>query len=250
MGNNMKCLDCGIENEDDRNFCISCLAELQKEPYIDFQDIKKLTTSTVVFLSLSFIIELIYAWVSFSQVQLWQKVKNGLLDEEEANAMSKQYLDLLLNYMTPLSIVLLISSILVFTWIYKANKNSHALGAKNMKYSPLGSIGWYFVPILNFFKPYYAMKEIYQTSISSENWENTHISGYIWLWWSTWVLSWVITYKDFKTTFSQVIQSELSTALSGLIENLLMLLSIMFLIIIIRTVSQNQVKNFTNKETI
>ncbi len=243
----MKCLQCDVQNEDDRNFCMSCQAELFKEPHKDYKDSRILTNSTVFALSMTFILALIDVVFAFMDIRVWQKVKTGIFYESEASAISNQYLDIQLYYRVPMMILFIISFILVLTWIYRANKNSHALGAINMKYSPLGSIGWYFVPIVNFFKPYRAMKEIYQTSVSSRDWENTHVSGYIWLWWSTWVLSWVVSYKDIKAIFSKVTQSELSSAISWFIEDILTLLATIFIIIIIKTIYKYQVKNFTAK---
>jgi len=243
----MKCLQCGVENDDDRNFCMSCQAELEKEPYKNFQDTKVLTKLTVFFLSFSFIIELGDIWFAFSEIKIWQKVNNGLLYESEAHAMVNQYTGIQSYSLYFYDLVSIVTMILVLTLIYKMNKNSHALGAKNMKYSPLGSIGWYFVPIFNYFKPYYAMKEIFQTSISSKDWENIPVSRYIWFWWSSWVLMWIITLKGFKDIFKSLDESELSQSVSWFLTDFFSLISTIFLILIIREIYQYQKNNFANK---
>ena len=41
-------------------------------------------------------------------------------------------------------------------WIVRANKNARALGAKNLSASPGWALGYFFVPILNLWKPFKA----------------------------------------------------------------------------------------------
>lgn len=52
----------------------------------------------------------------------------------------------------------LASTVVWFTWVYRSNVLAHALGASKMTYSPGWSVGWFFIPIVNLFKPYLAMK--------------------------------------------------------------------------------------------
>ena len=49
-------------------------------------------------------------------------------------------------------------------WIYRTNFNLRALSQERMSFTPGWSVGWYFVPIANLFKPYQAMKEIWANS--------------------------------------------------------------------------------------
>lgn len=49
-------------------------------------------------------------------------------------------------------------------WIYRAHQNLPALGATELEFTPRGAVGWYFFPLLNLFKPYQVMREIYNGS--------------------------------------------------------------------------------------
>jgi hypothetical protein len=49
-------------------------------------------------------------------------------------------------------------------WIYRANKNLGTLSGEQMRFTPGWSVGWYFIPIANLYKPYQAMKEIWRVS--------------------------------------------------------------------------------------
>jgi hypothetical protein len=49
-------------------------------------------------------------------------------------------------------------------WIYRAHQNLPSLGATKLEFSPGGAVGWYFFPLMNLFKPYQAMRELYAGS--------------------------------------------------------------------------------------
>ena len=46
-------------------------------------------------------------------------------------------------------------------WIYRASENLHSLSSDQMRFSPQGAVGWYFVPLANLFRPYQTMQEIW-----------------------------------------------------------------------------------------
>jgi hypothetical protein len=49
-------------------------------------------------------------------------------------------------------------------WIHRAAKNLPALGATYLQFTPGWCVGWFYVPIMSLFKPYQAMREIWQQS--------------------------------------------------------------------------------------
>ena len=81
------------------------------------------------------------------------------------------------------------SGVLILMWIYRANFNAHRLGGVDMEFSPGWAVGWYFVPFANLWKPYQAMKEIWQVSASPERWEHEDRSWLLPLWWTIWIIS-------------------------------------------------------------
>lgn len=86
----------------------------------------------------------------------------------------------------PIYIVVFITFL---TWVYRANLNCHGFGAQGMQFSPGWSVVWYFVPILNCYKPYQAMVEIWKVSTDPERWRDVPDTPFIGWWWSSWVLS-------------------------------------------------------------
>jgi len=81
-----------------------------------------------------------------------------------------------------------VSAILVLCWIYRANANARALGAAHMRFTPGWAVGWYFIPIANFWKPYQAMKEIWMASANPGDWQNERRSSLLPWWWFLWIL--------------------------------------------------------------
>jgi hypothetical protein len=79
--------------------------------------------------------------------------------------------------------VQIVAGIVVFAmWIYRANYNARQLGAAGMEFTPGWSVGWYFIPIANLWKPYQAMKEIWKASAAPGHWQD-HPHGEILQWW-------------------------------------------------------------------
>ena len=83
----------------------------------------------------------------------------------------------------------IIGGIFLFRWIYLSNINSTLMGAKNMQFSPGWSVGWFFIPLMNLFMPFRAMKEIWKTSKDSKNWESLETPSIIIWWWVLFIVS-------------------------------------------------------------
>lgn len=82
-----------------------------------------------------------------------------------------------------LGLAALITAVVVSRWIYRANSNARALGAAEMAFTPGGAVGWYFVPIANFWKPYQAMREIWKANASPSGWQRQRVSALLPCWW-------------------------------------------------------------------
>lgn len=85
-------------------------------------------------------------------------------------------------------------------WIYRANFNVRALGAQNMKFSPGWSIGCQFVPIINLWYPYQAMKEIWKASKNPLSWKIQECGLILPLWWFLIIVCYVFGNMFYKAT--------------------------------------------------
>lgn len=84
------------------------------------------------------------------------------------------------------------SGFLILRWIHRANYNAHQLGAIGMKFTPGWSIGYYFIPILNLWKPYQAMEEIWKASHRPDCWTSEEAGSILLYWWFFWILTTLI----------------------------------------------------------
>ena len=64
-----------------------------------------------------------------------------------------------------------------------------ALGAKGMKFTPAWCIGWFFMPVWCLWKPYQALREIWNASYDSKHWTNAHSFAVMKFWWICYLMS-------------------------------------------------------------
>ena len=93
---------------------------------------------------------------------------------------------------------LVVLIVLFCIWIYRANHNARQLGATGMQFSPGWAVGWYFIPIANLWKPYQAMREIWQASANPAHWQQQPRSAILPLWWTFFLLSNFIANASFR----------------------------------------------------
>jgi Domain of unknown function (DUF4328) len=145
----------------------------------NYKDTAILTKTIVRFLYCVIFLASIYA------IELF-KIHNALLNESDSVARifkSSIFVELIRYFET---VSFIITGILFLRWLYVANCNTRALGAKKMRFSPGWSIGWFFIPIACLWKPYQAIKEILMTSvnpIACRTDKSILILNYFWFLW-------------------------------------------------------------------
>lgn len=108
----------------------------------------------------------------------------------------------------------LATAIIFGMWIYRANLNSRGFGAAGMRFTPGWSVGCFFIPILNLFRPFQAMKEIWQVSGNPRRWETEPAGGILSLWWTLWILSNILGQAVFRMSMNADTPEELQVATS------------------------------------
>jgi hypothetical protein len=83
-----------------------------------------------------------------------------------------------------------------------------------MRFTPGWSVGWFFVPILNLFKPYQAMKEIWLASMPSDEtpWPERKAPPVVGWWWILWLIAVALGLSAYWLTASARSTDELLTA--------------------------------------
>ena len=104
-----------------------------------------------------------------------------------------------------------------FFWVYHINLNCHGF-TSNMHFTPGWAVGWFFVPLLNCFRPYQVMQEIWKVSRNPRSWLGQSDSLYVGVWFGL-LLVCGITARGFRTSYEQSTDPGLQTL--GLLANLI-----------------------------
>lgn len=95
---------------------------------------------------------------------------------------------------TLILVIEIVALIMTLYWFYRANKNIHAFGAKEVS-SPIMAVIWWFIPILDLWKPHIVAQQMWKASnpriilSNGIEWKNSPRSNVILLWWILLLLS-------------------------------------------------------------
>jgi hypothetical protein len=93
-----------------------------------------------------------------------------------------------------LSTLLFLTAVVLFClFMARANRNARTFGALTLRYSPRWAVAAFFVPVMNLFAPYLAMKEIWQASDPDPLFPATvvRVPVFVPAWWGLYVLHFV-----------------------------------------------------------
>ena len=155
-----------------------------------FIDSAELTKWTKWFLYLQVGVAVIALISGALEYQLLNDFKNGVYTSQAQAVAAGEASDSRQQIIGITQIVIfLVSGILILKWIYRANFNARQLGASEMQFTPGWSIGWYFIPFANLWKPYQAMKEIWKASSNPQEWRSQPVPSLLRWWWFFWIVS-------------------------------------------------------------
>ncbi len=167
-----------------------------------YKDARFLTTMVLILLLALTGLDLVTALFTWLEIDLYTKFQNGGFATQEEGIAAETASD---SRMILVSILRLgffvVLGVCSLRWIARANSNAQSLGAK-LTISPGWSVGYYFIPFLNLWKPYRAMCEIYQGSVSATRFLRVQIPFYLGLWWVLWVLAGMVNQASFRMTLN------------------------------------------------
>ena len=166
---------------------------------VEFKEPGRLITWIKYLLYVQVALALIAIGSNLMEYQLLTDFQNGVYFSQEmavadAEANDKRQQIIAFSYLA----VFIISGILILKWIYQSSQNARYLGAKDMAFTPAWSIGFYFIPIVSLWKPYQAMKEIWQASQNPNNWQLEKVSSILGVWWFFWIANSMVGQAVFR----------------------------------------------------
>jgi hypothetical protein len=137
--------------------------------------------------------------------------------------------------------IYLVSGIWILRWIYLANRNVRELGARGMEFSPGWSVGWFFVPIMNLWKPYQAMREIWQASERPHDWQTGPAHGLLVGWWTLWLISSAVGRASFRMSLrAEEIEELLAANRVMLLSDFIDIPSSIVFLMVVKTIHEMQ----------
>jgi hypothetical protein len=178
-----------------------------------FRDPTQLTRWLRYFLYASLAIDSIALFSGVLQYQLLSDFKLGIYSSGELATAAAEANDQRQKVVGLCQAGVAITTIILFAmWIYRANFNARSLGAQNMKFTPGWSVGYYFIPFLNLWRPYQAMKEIWKASKNPTSWEGEERGAILPWWWFFFLIASMFGNASFRTTMSAKEIHELITS--------------------------------------
>ncbi|TWU13557.1 hypothetical protein CA54_23920 [Symmachiella macrocystis] len=157
----------------------------------DFRDTSTLSLVLKSFLGLYCAFSLVGLWSDWLEVRMLQRMVDGaFVAEGEADANDNRQLVIF----GAAIVVYLMTAVLFLRWTYLASRNARSLVAEKLEYSPGWAVGWFFVPIVNFWKPYQVMIEIFKASNPNmdDDWQESSSPPATSRWWTMWVIAIII----------------------------------------------------------
>lgn len=160
-----------------------------------YRSVEGLKVALIVLLTLDMVLNVLSAGSSWMQLQLLQRP----FTEEEGNLN-----DLREGAVGLAQLSVFIVTVIVFgVWIVRSHKNVRAFG-DYPEISPGWALGWFCIPIANFWKPYQAMKQLWQSSLP----DRSH-APLLPIWWTFWLLSILVGRVNFKESMKAETVEEL-----------------------------------------
>ncbi|MFC3150032.1 DUF4328 domain-containing protein [Litoribrevibacter euphylliae] len=201
----------------------------------NYRDASSLTSWVRYSLYAQIVVALIMIGSNYLEYQLLSDYQNGVYTSQEQAVADGEASDQRQQMVAYLYFaVFIISGFLILRWIHRSNYNARQLGAKDMKFTPGWSIGYYFIPILTLWKPYQAMEEIWKASHNPNDWQSEEASSILGLWWLLWIISNILGHIVFRMSSSANELSELMNInlMSQALEVLTIPLVLVFLAIV------------------
>jgi len=176
-------------------------------------------------------------FTEYEQIQLLARLETGDVTLEEIDRNDATVGLAVVAY----AAALCSAGICFFVWFSRSNKNARALGAEAMEFGP-NAWGWFFCPLLNLWKPYQAVTELF---VSSQDVRRATMPGTIFIaWWAAWVLAQVGGRASAKMMESDTIGTITTGAWVSALSSIAMIAAGVWCIRVVSSIQAEQDRRF------
>lgn len=208
------------------------------KPYVSNETVARLAITGLALCMFLSMVAMIFIGLEIGLVSKMMNDEFVTLESLEASDFRQQIIAI--TYVLAFLVTVIFFSI----WFYRAYRNLPALGARGLHTSPGWAVGYFYIPIVNLYRPYRAAKEIWQASVPTSEpnhpnaWQDQKVSSIVGWWWGFWIASSVLG------RISNRISSNVES-LSGYRSTLWIDLGIQVIIIIAAILAIVVIKNVT-----
>lgn len=160
----------------------------EQKKIASFSPIEKRKNIFVGFLVFCVVSTLLAIWSDFKEYKLLEELEKNystyaypVYTDEDIEANDKRQ--------TQISVLFSVAQTTFFVsflfWFHRAYKNAIFFSETKLRNTPGWAVGHFFIPIVNFFFPYYSAKEIHSSSLTAND---NPFGGLIFLWWMLWMV--------------------------------------------------------------
>ena len=138
-------------------------------------------------------------------------------------------------------------AIVFLMWLYRARANLVPLGIEDARWKPGWAIAWFFIPIMNYFRPYQVVAELWRASDPTAvpgSWHQRPGSGLLPWWWVLYLVGNVMIWGLVGFDVSTIPELELITGLR-LVGAALLTISSILAINIVREIDRRQTQRYS-----
>ena len=149
------------------------------------------------------------------------------------------------------TIAVYIATVVVFLmWLYRVSNNVAAFGGTT-QHSSGWAVGSFFVPIMNLFVPYQAVRDIWNKSEPNPTDAISYVAsppGYFPAWWGFWIASNIASNAYFRMTLAEAPTEASATV--GILSELLSIAAAFFAIQVVKAIDRRQEERARNLQQV
>lgn len=126
---------------------------------------------------------------TYFELSLLHRIDSGALTGLEAREAAERSDTVVgLVGITELAVAIIVH-IVNGVWIYRASSNARAIDPWDGRIRPGWAVGWFFVPLANFWMPYRALGEMWRSAHGVVQDRKAALPGWMSFWWLFWLVS-------------------------------------------------------------
>ena len=142
------------------------------------------------------------------------------------------------------TVAFVLGVIFVAMWIHRAHDNLHKADIEGLEFTPGWAVGWYFIPFANFFKPFQAMRELWNKSTGRIDRDDQVTPGHMGFWWACWVLGNILANISTRMADTTNIDTYEASLVISAISGVFTVIAAVLLIKLIREITEAQSQGF------